>query len=551
MQNEARLKLKMDVPGNVWKIKQKLNDNGYKLYIVGGAVRDALMGRKPKDYDLATDATYETIRELFTGENYVKNLLTIGEKFAINFLVTTDGDYELATFRSDVSGGRKSTVQYEKSLEKDVQRRDFTMNALAYDLDSGEVVDYVGGIEDIKNGFINAVGDAEARFLDDPLRKLRAVRFAARTGNKLSPETEKALLNSNSMVDVEGEIVSLERRKDEFQKGIKAAISVVNFLNLLEKYKLFEKIFEKKGIEINPKYFVEERNFVVLVANIIQDSVKRIGIQGIENALTDLKYSVKKGDKEIPRISFLLYILQSWQTKSFQKENSFEFFNKLKSLYKKIEEFAKEDLVEFAKLNGIDQKYINALFVYFVNELTEEDKLSVAKTAGTDKGPEYGTALKKKDFESFQQAFGINKEKEDNNAPLGEPIEEIKGVNLETVKEVYVSLFKKQGITLRDLEIVRGNGFSDMVFKLPGTIYYAVRWYAGQNDLVYSRFLKDEVKAAQDELDSSDEVKKKDIKVQSLQNPNAETLVDALVDDYKRLLKSNSFLSKLSNWLLQ
>jgi len=186
--------LEMNIPDDVWKIKEVLNRAGYKIYIVGGAVRDAIFGKqKPKDYDLATDAAYEKIQDLFRGQDFVKNLLTIGEQFAINFIVTDNGEYELATFRSDVGGGRKSTVKYEKSLEKDVQRRDLKINALAYDLDSKLVLDYVGGLEDIKNGTISAVGNPDERFLDDPLRKLRAVRFAAVVGKDFCRKTQRGI----------------------------------------------------------------------------------------------------------------------------------------------------------------------------------------------------------------------------------------------------------------------------------------------------------------------------------------------------------------------
>ncbi len=395
-----RKKLQMKIPKNIWNIKNTLNKNGYKLFIIGGAVRDTLMGKTPHDYDLVTDATYNIIQNLFKNEPYVKNLLKIGEKFSISFLITTDGNYELATFRSDVGGGRKSTVEYVKTLEKDVQRRDFTINALAYDLDTMEVIDYVGGIADIEKKSVNAVGNAGDRMLDDPLRKLRAIRFAARTGSNLSKQTEEALLFSNSMIDINGGVVSMERRKEEFFKGIKSALSVVYFLQLLKKFHLLEKIFDdKRLLPIQEKDFAETKNPVVLVANLIKDSFRSIGRIGIEDALNKLKYSNKKGGKEIPRIILMNIILEIWLNKNFEQHR--DDFLKAKSIFKLIKDIAINDVNEFAKINHINKKFINALFNYFNHVLSDEDKMSIAKEIGNGNGIKFGNAIKNKDFNYF------------------------------------------------------------------------------------------------------------------------------------------------------
>ena len=396
-----RMKLKMFIPNNIFKIKDILQANGHELYIVGGAVRDALLGKKPKDYDLVTDATYEEIQSLFKNQPFVKKFLTIGEKFAISFLITTDGDYELATYRSDVGGGRKSTVKYEKSLKKDVERRDFTINAMAYDIDTQEVVDYVGGLDDIQNGVLNAVGKPEERFIDDPLRKLRAVRFAARTNSSLSKDTEKALLDSNSMVDINGGIVSRERRKEEFFKGIKTAKTVKYYLSLLKKFHLLEKIFEGIPINYNSVDFFESRNPIIVVAGILENVFNFSDIQKTEKELASLKYSNKNGNMEIPRIIFLLMLNNIWEHKIF---DPIAFYN-LKKRYLLIQPFAVQDIREFANLKHIDKNFIKALIQFFEYKLTNKDKEEILKNAEIVKGPKFGEKIKEKEYDFFKDIY--------------------------------------------------------------------------------------------------------------------------------------------------
>jgi len=167
-------------------IVQKLKDAGHESYIVGGAVRDALLGKPPKDFDIVTSAHPKQIHELFGIPG------SVGAKFAVNIV---DG-HEVATYRVDdeeATSAKETAVSIASSLSEDVRRRDFTVNALAYDPESKQVFDFVGGIEDAKNRILRFVGDPDKRIKQDPLRMLRAIRFANSKNMDLDLETFKAI----------------------------------------------------------------------------------------------------------------------------------------------------------------------------------------------------------------------------------------------------------------------------------------------------------------------------------------------------------------------
>jgi tRNA nucleotidyltransferase/poly(A) polymerase len=148
---EARVKLDMPIPSDIKQIKDIFVKNGYKLYVVGGAVRDAILGKVPKDYDLATDANPDTVENMMQKAG-LKTLPT-GKAFGVINVFTDQGEYEVATFRTDIGSGRRPDAVSFTDIEGDVKRRDLTINALFYDIETGEVVDLVGGIDDLKNGY--------------------------------------------------------------------------------------------------------------------------------------------------------------------------------------------------------------------------------------------------------------------------------------------------------------------------------------------------------------------------------------------------------------
>lgn len=182
-----------DLPGFVRVVIRRLKGAGYQGYLVGGCVRDALLGRKPADYDVATDAQPREVMALFPGA------LPVGAAFG-TVLVTLPGpeggEVHVTTFRLDLDyrdGRRPSAVQFSRSVVADLARRDFTMNAIAWDPEEGEIVDPFGGREDVRARLVRAVGDPAARMREDALRALRAVRFATQFGFDIDLETWHAI----------------------------------------------------------------------------------------------------------------------------------------------------------------------------------------------------------------------------------------------------------------------------------------------------------------------------------------------------------------------
>jgi tRNA nucleotidyltransferase (CCA-adding enzyme) len=208
----------------VESIYHKLRENGYKAFLAGGCVRDALLGVFANDLDIATDATPDQIEALFP------KTVNVGKSFGVMRVLEKDEDIEVATFRTDGSyadGRRPDSVMFS-SPEEDAKRRDFTINSLFFDLENKTVLDFVDGQPDLENKIIRTVGDPEQRFTEDHLRLLRAVRFVAQLDFIIEEETFKCITKMSSLV----KSVSGERLRDEWikllkskhaAKGIKAA----------------------------------------------------------------------------------------------------------------------------------------------------------------------------------------------------------------------------------------------------------------------------------------------------------------------------------------
>ena len=160
-------------------ICRQLQTSGFKAYLVGGCVRDLLLGREPEDYDVATDAHPARVQELFPSS------VDVGAHFGVILVVADGAQVEVATFRSDVGysdGRHPDRVEYSSSPEQDVLRRDFTINGIMLDPETKQILDFVGGREDLAEGIVRAIGNPDVRFREDRLRMVRAVRFAARFG---------------------------------------------------------------------------------------------------------------------------------------------------------------------------------------------------------------------------------------------------------------------------------------------------------------------------------------------------------------------------------
>jgi poly(A) polymerase len=182
-----------DISPNALRVLYRLRDAGYGAYLVGGAVRDLLVGGHPKDFDVATSATPEEVRQLF------RNSRLIGRRFRLAHVVFGREVIEVATFRANVDdgsgdrelheGGRLLRDNVFGTIEDDAVRRDFTANALYYAIEDFSVRDYTGGFEDVRNRVLKLIGDPEQRYREDPVRMLRAVRLAAKLGFRIDEGT--------------------------------------------------------------------------------------------------------------------------------------------------------------------------------------------------------------------------------------------------------------------------------------------------------------------------------------------------------------------------
>ena len=196
------------------ELARRLQAAGHEALFAGGCVRDRLLGHSPKDYDIATSALPAQVMGLFPGSNEV------GAHFGVVIAKHGGHHVEIATFRTDGSyrdGRRPETVTFSTPLE-DAQRRDFTINGLFEKTETGEVIDFVGGLADLERGIIRAIGEPTARFSEDGLRLLRAVRFAAVLGFAIEPQTDTALRDCARLLDR----ISPERIRDEFSKILKS-----------------------------------------------------------------------------------------------------------------------------------------------------------------------------------------------------------------------------------------------------------------------------------------------------------------------------------------
>jgi poly(A) polymerase len=192
---------------NARETVRRLRRAGHEAYLAGGSVRDMLLGRTPGDYDIATSATPDEVRALFP------RTVEVGAAFGVMRVVADDGEYEVATFRTEgpyLDGRHPSSVRYATARE-DALRRDFTINGLFYDPETGSVQDFVGGRADLEARIVRTIGDPEARFAEDHLRMLRAVRQAAELGFEVAPETLAALRRLRAGLRT----VSAERIRDE------------------------------------------------------------------------------------------------------------------------------------------------------------------------------------------------------------------------------------------------------------------------------------------------------------------------------------------------
>ena len=369
---EANQSLKLNVPKNVLDLHSLFKKNKRELYVVGGAVRDALLGQKPKDFDLATDAKPEEVVKILKSGG-VETIGEVGQAFGVVIAKTPDfpEGMEIATFREDIGSGRRPDAVKFSTIDKDVLRRDLTINALFYDIDRGEVVDLVGGVADIMSNTIRTVGQAQLRFDEDRLRVLRALRFAGRTGSKLEKDTAAAIQADNNL-----DGVSAERIRDEFKKSIESAKKVVDYLKMVEEFRLWEIMFP--NININ-KNFTNEDNWFLQIAQLFMKNETDV----IKKQLNKMTFT----NDEINSIVFL---------KDFMDIEPLTAFDLHKKWQNTI--IDRKDLLTFSKRNKLDMKVVKAFIKYKPSIKGGE----VVKRFNL-KGPEISTKIKELEAEKFSE----------------------------------------------------------------------------------------------------------------------------------------------------
>ncbi|MDI3439832.1 polynucleotide adenylyltransferase PcnB [Erwinia aphidicola] len=267
-----------DISENALKVLYRLNKAGFEAYLVGGGVRDLLLGKKPKDFDVTTNATPDQMRKLF------RNCRLVGRRFRLAHVMFGPEIIEVATFRGHheaeqpVADDRNSSQRGQNgmllrdnifgSIEDDAQRRDLTINSLYYSVADFTVRDYVGGLSDLQQGIIRMIGDPETRYREDPVRMLRVVRFAAKLDMSIAPETGEPIPRLATLLND----IPPARLFEETLKLLQAGYGHQTYLKLRE-YQLFQPLFP-----IITRYFTEQgdSNMEKMILQVLKNTDNRI-----------------------------------------------------------------------------------------------------------------------------------------------------------------------------------------------------------------------------------------------------------------------------------
>lgn len=212
-----------NIPKYALSILKDLHYNGYEAYLVGGCVRDLVLNKEPHDWDMCTNATPEQTLDVLNKNGYRSH--TVGIEFGTVTAMCNDEEYEITTYRSEgdyTDSRHPNQLNFETNIHKDLSRRDFTINAMAYEPHTDKLIDNFGGYEDLNKGILRCVGDANTRFAEDPLRIMRALRFAIKYNLSIEDSTKLAMYEHvNKLCNI-----SKERITQELEKMITSGVSV-------------------------------------------------------------------------------------------------------------------------------------------------------------------------------------------------------------------------------------------------------------------------------------------------------------------------------------
>lgn len=371
------------IPQSIKELNNIFKKAGKKLYLVGGSVRDFLTGDKPKDFDLATDALPDEVIKILQSYNYDFNLQ--GKAFGVVVAYTEDqpDGIEIATFRQDISKGRNPEVKLGVSIEDDVKRRDLSFNSLFYDLDKREIVDLVGGKEDLEKGITRMVGDPIERFDEDSLRILRAFRFSSRYEYPLHKDTITAIEKRKQLANIDpgtGEMkrISQERIWEEMKKAWSQAKDYNYYLEFFTKFDMWEEVFPGSNINTD---LVNSKDFVVVIANLFKgESPVKLSDRLTQQYKIELETSNK--------VEFLVSLI------SFRPEDVLD-------VYKKKVQCGISDttILEWLKVQNIDSDSL-IKFVDYKPTVSAHDLMSQGF-----KGRELGIKIKEIEVEKFKETL--------------------------------------------------------------------------------------------------------------------------------------------------
>jgi len=404
---------------------KKFHDNGYECYLVGGSVRDLLLGLDIYDYDFATNARPEQVMKLF------KRVIPTGVKHGTVTVLVNGLEFEVTTYRADgkyFDGRRPESVFFASSLQEDVKRRDFTINGLALDIKTNEIIDHVNGLSDIRDGIVRTIGEPGERFKEDGLRTYRACRIASRLNFVIEEDTFNSIADA---LDVAA-LVSVERIKEELVKLLDTDKPSIGF-----------EYMRKSGLlklclpELDEAYNVEQNRFHVY--DIYHHCI----------------YSCDAAPKGNPlvRLAALFHDIGKVQTKRMGDDGDYTFYNHEvigARIVRRIMKRLKFSNTEMEKVNNL---VINHMF-HYTNDWTDGAVRRFMRKVGVENIPELFT-LREADRSGNGTRFGIP-----------EPIKKLQ-------ERIDAIIEAENAITVTDLDI-NGNIIMDAFDLKPGPIIGAV-----------------------------------------------------------------------------
>jgi len=376
------LNTEIPLPNDIIEISNTYIKAGKDIFLVGGAVRDFIQGVKPKDWDLVTNALPNESKDILKGFRVSDEQ---GKNFGVLRVYTKDEPegYEIASYRRDISGGRDTKGDDQKvemggdvTIEDDCNRRDLTMNALFYDIKNKKIVDLVGGVDDIKNGVVRAVGDASQRFIEDRLRILRIFRFAARTGGQIDQKTTDSIMKDNRLKNIgPKDDVSQERIWEEMKKAWKQAKDYRNYLSFFSKFDMWNQVFP--NIEVCDD-FVDTKDFVVEIASLFRNETT----EGLEHKMVqDFRIEIETAKKVVFLIDLSRITVESVYDMSKRRQQC---------------AISDETMLEWLKVTN-NQNTICLKFIDYKPTISSQELM-----AKGFKGRELGLEIKRLEIENFK-----------------------------------------------------------------------------------------------------------------------------------------------------